>query len=122
MLSLEVHFVLAHGHGVDGGVQLVDGKGFAGAEFFAAVSAEENDGEVAGCDVEAAADGFGFRRCKAGGGRRGVLIGKRDGDEVAIGSSGGVLVEGAELDLELWVVGFAGKDQQNPGVVAERGE
>jgi hypothetical protein len=64
-------FVLTHGHGVDGGGEFVEGEGFGGAEFFAAVLAEEDDGEVGGGDVEAAAGGEGVLVGEGGGGRGG---------------------------------------------------
>ena len=52
------HLGLAHGHGVDDAGELFSGDWGVGAELFAAVLAEEDDGELVGVDVEAAAEGW----------------------------------------------------------------
>lgn len=90
------HLFLSHGHGVDRGAERVDGDGLGGAEFFAAVLADEDDGEGVGSDVEAQAGGglFGGRqltevRTVDGVAPRSNVVAREDGenDDVTLAES-----------------------------------
>lgn len=116
------HLSLAHGHDVDGFAELVDREGFVGAEFFASVFADEDNGEVGGRNVEAEAGGLSAFDCERCRGRGGAFIGDGDDDDVALGDGGGVFAEAAELDLELGVSGVGSEDEQWARGVAECGQ
>ena len=120
-------FVAAHGHGVDGGVELFDGEGCGGAEFFAAVFAEEEYGERAGGDVEAVAEGELFLWGDGGGVEvvEGVGAGvAEDGeeDQIALGEVGRVVGEDGELFLEEGVLFGRGEEEEDAVFVDEGGD
>jgi 2,4-dienoyl-CoA reductase-like NADH-dependent reductase (Old Yellow Enzyme family) len=65
-------------------------------------------------------------RCVAGGecgrGGRGTGGGDREGNDVAPGHGGGVVVQTAELNFKLRVVGAGGEDHQRAGCAAQPGQ
>lgn len=131
-----LHFVAAHGHGVDELVEFGRGDGGGGAEFFAAIFAEEDGGEVVGLDVEAGAkgelllgrDGGGIEQaqgigCDGWDGLAGRSVGNDgDNEEIAVAEIGVMVVEGFELLLKLRVLWGGGEDEQDAVTVDERGD
>ena len=111
-MDVLLHFLLAHGHAIDGVAEFGEGDGFVEAQLLTAVFAEQENGEVIGRDVEATAGGFCVGRSKGGvGGRRGFV---RNGDDenVTLGESDSVVVKARELCAEAGVVRGGGEDEQ----------
>ena len=128
---MSFHLLLPRGHGVDGAVHAGDGDGCGGAELFATVFAEQYNGELAGCDVEAAAycellfvgdagwlqGSESWRKV----GRPGLLD-ERNDDQVAGAEVGFVVVEGVELQAVSTVERSGREDEQDAVAVDEGGE
>jgi len=123
--------VFCVGHGVEGSGEPGDGDGCGGTEGFRAGFAEEDDGEIGGADVEAAADGdllvgVDEGRTQVAQDSRGAggigLLKERDQDEIAARQVDFVVVEGVELLAEASIEGGGCEDEEYAVAADEGGE
>ncbi len=128
---MPAHLLLAHRHGVDGAVESVDGDRRGRAEFFATVFSEQDDSELRGCDVEAAADSElllvgDVWRLQGAESRREVgwagLLDEWDDDQIAGSEVGLVMIERIELLAVATVERRRCEDQQDAVAIDEGGE
>ncbi len=117
-----LRFRLSHRHGIDSVAKFFERKGFAGAQLFSAIFAQEDGGELGGGDVESAPGGGGVFGGEADPGGGGVM--ERDGDEedVALVEAGAGVFELVELREEGRVVGAGCEEEEGAVRVADFGE